>query len=189
MDSWPVPPPEGYTVDDLLTLKDLPSRTELIDGSLVFASPQNNFHSVVRCLLEQGLRRSLPAHLRVRRGMAVVLDARNGARPDLLVVRAEAVTGRRQTRYDVADVELAVEVVSPDSESRDRDTKPHKYARAGIPNFWLVEVAGAEDTPVAHTYVLDPVKKVYESTGTHLKQLSVDLPYAIDVDLTEIDRL
>ncbi len=40
----PKPPPDGYTVDDLFTLPDLPPHTELIDGSLVFATPQNNFH-------------------------------------------------------------------------------------------------------------------------------------------------
>lgn len=32
---WPVPPQDGYTVDDLFTLPDLPPHTELLDGSLV----------------------------------------------------------------------------------------------------------------------------------------------------------
>jgi hypothetical protein len=31
---WPRPPEGGCTVDDLLTLPDLPPHTELIDGSL-----------------------------------------------------------------------------------------------------------------------------------------------------------
>ncbi len=35
----PVPPQDGYSVDDLYTLPDLPPHTELLDGSLVFASP------------------------------------------------------------------------------------------------------------------------------------------------------
>ncbi|OWA14688.1 hypothetical protein B9W68_11140 [Streptomyces sp. CS227] len=42
---WPVPPQDGYTVDDLLTLPDLPPHTELIDGSLVFVSPQRECRS------------------------------------------------------------------------------------------------------------------------------------------------
>lgn len=37
---WRVPPREGCTVEDLLTLPDLPPHTELIDGSLVFVRPQ-----------------------------------------------------------------------------------------------------------------------------------------------------
>ncbi|GAA4961955.1 hypothetical protein GCM10023238_31500 [Streptomyces heliomycini] len=30
---WEVPPVDGYTVDDLFTLPDLPPHTELIDGA------------------------------------------------------------------------------------------------------------------------------------------------------------
>ncbi|CAM5393723.1 hypothetical protein SCYAM73S_07744 [Streptomyces cyaneofuscatus] len=48
---WPVPPQDGYTVDDLFTLPDLPPHTELIDGSLVFVSPQRKFHSTAIDLL------------------------------------------------------------------------------------------------------------------------------------------
>lgn len=65
--SWPVPPRDGYTVDDLETLPGLPSHTELIDGSLVFVSPQNYFHSTVVDLLVAGLRRTAPPELRPRR--------------------------------------------------------------------------------------------------------------------------
>ena len=68
------------------------------------------------------------------------------------MLRADAVKSRRQTRFEAADVLLAVEVVSPDSEARDRDTKPHKYAAAGIPHFWLVEMAGETDHPAVQVY-------------------------------------
>ncbi|MET7932536.1 Uma2 family endonuclease [Streptomyces sp. NPDC005322] len=74
-------------------------------------------------------------------------------------MRGEAERGLRQTRYEAADVPLAVEVVSPDSEDRDRDTKPRKYAAAGIPHFWLVGMAGERDHPAVHTYEPDPVTK------------------------------
>ncbi len=50
-------------------------------------------------------------------------------------------------------------MVSPDSEARDRDTKPHKYAAAGIPHFWLVEMTGSNQRPVVRVYELDPVSK------------------------------
>lgn len=40
--AWPVPPPGGYIVDDLFSLPDLPPHTELIDGGLVFACPQQD---------------------------------------------------------------------------------------------------------------------------------------------------
>ncbi|MFF0586288.1 Uma2 family endonuclease [Streptomyces sp. NPDC003781] len=185
---WPMPPQDGYTVDDLFTLPDLPPHTELIDGSLVFVSPQRDFHTIAIDMLVYGLRATLPPELRVRREMTIVLDRRNGPEPDVSVLRAEAV-GRKKTRYEAADVLLAVEVVSPDSESRDRNTKPHKYAAAGIPHFWLVEMAGAEDRPVVHVYERGAVTGTYALTGIHHDHLKISVPYDIDIDLTAIDNL
>ncbi|MBA0054277.1 Uma2 family endonuclease [Streptomyces sp. AJS327] len=186
---WPVPPLDGYTVDDLFQLPNLPPHTELIDGSLVFVSPQRFFHTLAMDLLVNGLRATIPEDLRVRREVAVVLDGKNAPEPDITVARAKAVVDRRQTRFDAADVVLAVEVVSPDSEARDRDTKPHKYARAGIPHFWLVEMAGEREIPLVRTYLLNPVSRAYDPTGTHTKHLTVDDPFHVDVDLTAIERL
>ncbi|GAA3795846.1 Uma2 family endonuclease [Streptomyces phyllanthi] len=181
---WPVPPHDGYTVDHLFTLPDLPPHTELIDGSLVFVSPQRIFHSRMIDLLVTGLRRTAPGGVKVVREMTVVLDRRNGPEPDVSVVRAEAVTGLEQTRFLAEDVVLAVEVVSPDSEARDYDTKPLKYAAAGIPHFWLVEMAEGNQHPVVRVYEIDPVNKNYALTGIHHDKLQLTTPYDIDVDIT-----
>ncbi|MDF6020539.1 Uma2 family endonuclease [Streptomyces sp. JH34] len=181
---WPVPPQDGYTVDDLFTLPDLPPHTELLDGSLVFVSPQRIFHSRMIDLLTYGLRSSAPRDLKIVREMTVVLDRRNAPEPDVCVVRAEAVTGRELTRFEAADVLLAVEVVSPDSEARDRDTKPQKYAAAGILNFWLVEMAGSDRHPVVRVYELDPVNKAYALTGIHHDRLKTGVPFPVDLDIS-----
>ncbi|MFG2650897.1 Uma2 family endonuclease [Streptomyces sp. NPDC048436] len=186
---WPVPPPDGYTVDDLFTLPDLPPHTELIDGSLVFGSPQRDFHTIAIDLLVNGLRRTSPRELKVRREMTVVLDKRNGPEPDVCVVRSEAVTSRFQTRYEAADVLLAVEVISPESEARDRKSKPGKYAAAGIPHFWLVEMTGEENHPVVQVYELGHVTGTYALTGIHHDRVKITVPYSIDIDLTAIDEL
>jgi len=186
---WPVPPQDGYTVDDLFTLPDLPPHTELIDGSLVFVSPQRRFHANVIDLLVNGLRATLPAEFRVSREMTVVLDNRNGPEPDVSVIRADAITGPGQTKYEAKDVLLAIEVVSPDSESRDRTTKPQKYAAAEIPNFWRVEENGASGRPVIHVYELDPLTRAYIHTGMHRDRIKTDKPYDVDIDLTAIDNL
>ncbi|MEU8623906.1 Uma2 family endonuclease [Streptomyces sp. NPDC048669] len=185
---WPVPPTDGYTVDEFFTL-DLPPHTELIDGSLVFVSPQREFHTLVMDLLVNGLRVHVPEDLRVRREMAVVLSKRTAPEPDIVLVKAEAITSLRQTRYQAADILLAVEVVSPDSEDRDRDTKPHKYAAAGIPHFWRVEMSGEHDRPAVWTYEYDAMCKTYTSTGVHRDRLKLSVPYDIDIDLTAIDKL
>jgi len=181
---WPVPPQDGYTVDDLFTLPELPPHTELLDGSLVFVSPQRLFHSRMIDLLVARLRSTAPPELKVTREMTVVLDPRNGPEPDVCVVAASAVTGLDQTRFQAADVQLAVEVVSPDSEARDHDAKPRKYAAAGIPHFWLVEMTGADAHPVVRVYELDPLSRTYALTGIHHDRLKTGVPYAIDVDIT-----
>ncbi|MGW1268135.1 Uma2 family endonuclease [Streptomyces sp. NPDC002491] len=186
---WPVPPQDGYTVDDLFTLPDLPPHTELIDGSLVFVSAQRIFHADAIDMLMSGLRRTAPPELKIKREMTVVIDSRNGPEPDISVVRAEAVADRRQTHFKAADVLLAVEVVSPDSEARDRDTKPHKYAAAGIPHFWLVDMAGQDDHPVVQVYERGEATGTYALTGIHHDHVKLSVPYDIDIDLTSIDAL
>ncbi|MEV3978903.1 Uma2 family endonuclease [Nonomuraea sp. NPDC049758] len=83
--------PGGLVAEDLDRLPDLPARTELVDGRLVFAGPQSSFRSTVVDLLVAGLRRAVPLEFRVRRGMSVILGARQRPQPDVSVVRAGAV--------------------------------------------------------------------------------------------------
>lgn len=63
---WPVPPEGGWTADDLDRIPGLPPHTELIDGSLVFMSPQTAFHGRAMRLVENALLDQAPAHLDVR---------------------------------------------------------------------------------------------------------------------------
>ncbi|MFI8928644.1 Uma2 family endonuclease [Streptomyces sp. NPDC053474] len=186
---WPMPPMDGYTVDDLFTLPDLPPHTELVDGSLVFVSPQRYFHFTTIDLLVSGLRRSVPPELKVAREMTVVLNRRNGPEPDISVVRASSKTGPMQTHFKSVDVVLAVEVISPESESRDRFTKPIRYAAAGIRHFWLVEMASPDHHPVVQVYELGQTSGTYALTGIHHDRLKLSVPYDIDIDLTAIDEL
>ncbi len=184
---WLRPPPGGFTAEDLDRLVELPPHTELIDGSLVLVSPQTNFHALVMRLLEQGLGRAVPETLRVRREMTVTLDSRQRPEPDVLVIHAEADTGPEQTTYRATDVVLAVEVVSPDSETRDRERKPQLYAQARIEHFWRVENTAGR--PAVYVYVFDPASRAYALAGIHHDRLQLTIPFPIDIDLSEIDEL
>lgn len=184
---WYIPPPEGFTAEDLDHIPELPPHAELIDGSLVFVSPQAMFHMLMLSLLENALRRHAPADLRIRREMTVTLGPRQRPEPDVLVVRAEADLGLDQTTYRSADVVLAIEVVSPDSEVRDRERKPQLYAKAGIPHFWRVE--NTSGRPTVYVYELDSTTNSYTATGIYHDRLKVGVPFDIDIDLTEIDRI
>ncbi|WP_410540273.1 Uma2 family endonuclease [Streptomyces sp. KL2] len=187
--SWPVPPPDGYTADDLDRIPDLPPHTELIDGSLVFVSPQKYFHSMAVDLLVMSLRQQVPDELRACREMSVVLNGRNRPEPDVMIIRAEAVTEEaEETGFRAEDVVLAAEVVSPDSEERDRKRKPQLYAEAGIPHFWRIE-KGTGRRPVVYVFELEPATRGYVPTGIHHDRLKLTVPFGIDIDLTAIDRL
>lgn len=184
---WPVPPEGGYTVDDLLTL-DLPPHTELIDGSLVFMAPQRSFHSVMIDHLVQSMRAGCPERFRVRREMVVQLSPHTALEPDVLVISTERSTGHDQVIFQPCDVLLVVETVSPSSQERDRDTKPHKYAGVGIPYFWRIERDG-DQRYVAYTFELDQENDRYRPTGSYVNRLTTDSPFPLDIDLTEVDRL
>ena len=184
---WMFPPEGGFTADDLDHLPDLPPHTELIDGSLVLVSPQANFHTLAIDMLIAALRRTVPDDLRVRREMTVTLDWDQRPEPDIVVIYARAVRGQDQTTYRRGDVVLAVEVVSPESRTRDRKRKPLLYAEAGIEHFWRIE--REQGMRVLYTYKLDHSKHEYVETGRYEGTASLDVPYPIEIDFSEIDRL
>lgn len=183
---WPIPPEGGWTADDLDRLPNLPPHTELIDGSLVFVSPQTKFHMRAMRLLEHVLLDQAPDDLDVFREFSVKLNARNRPEPDVLVVPLDADTGPKETWLRPEDVILAIEVVSEDSEARDREVKPRKYAGAGVPHFWRVEQDNG--LPVVYVYELDPATMAYTPTGIYHNRLKVPVPFPIDIDLTAINR-
>ncbi|MFD3971325.1 Uma2 family endonuclease [Streptomyces cyaneofuscatus] len=184
---WPVPPEGGWTADDLDRIPGLPPHTELIDGSLVFMSPQTAFHGRAMRLFENALLDQAPADLDVLREMTIKLDEKNRPEPDVLVFPVGANTGPRQTWFRPEDIVLAVEVVSDDSVQRDREVKPRKYAAAGVRHFWRVE-ADEEGVPVVYVYELDPALKVYVPTGIHRDKLTLTVPFPLEIDLTAINR-
>ncbi|MFE3224770.1 Uma2 family endonuclease [Nocardia sp. NPDC059228] len=184
---WLRPPPGGFVAEDLDRLPDLPPHTELIDGSLVFASPQAQFHALAVSMLEMALRRVAPATVRIRREMTVTLDHNQRPEPDVIAVRADRAGGPELTTYQADDVVLAVEVVSPESRSRDRERKPQLYSKAGISHFWRVE--NVDGRPVVYVYELDPATSTYALTGIHHDRLQLTVPFEMDIDLTEIDLL
>lgn len=182
--SWPIPPPGGWTADDLDTLPNLPPHTELIDGSLIFVSPQTLFHSRAVDFFNWELQSLVPEGLQVLREFTIDIDRSNRPEPDVIVCRDDAVGDLAQTRLPADSVLLAIEVVSPESIGRDRETKPVKYARAGIPHFWRAE--NTDGRAVVYVYELDPATQKYVATGIFHDRLKVSVPFPADLDLTAI---
>lgn len=175
--AWPTPPVGGWTAEDLDRIPGLPPHAEPIDGGLFFTSPRTYFHLLVVRLLEDALRMQVPDDLEALREMTTRLGSRTRPEPDLMLVPLKAVESLRQSWIDPALILLAVEVVSPESEERDHEVRPRKYAAAGIRHHWRVE--NVDDRPVVYVYVyvyvyeLDPATESYTLTGVHHDQLRI----------------
>ncbi|MEU7881989.1 Uma2 family endonuclease [Microbispora bryophytorum] len=192
LEYWPAPPPWGWNADDLDHLPsegpngepDFFKRVELIDGALVFMSPQRRFHqSLIRGLNER-LNTQSPAHLTAVDQMDVKLGERTRPCPDLVVIDAEAAADMNRTFYEAREVRLVIEIVSPESVERDRKLKPPRYAEAGIPHFWRVEES--DGRPVVYVYERDPATGAYTPTGIHHGHLAVQVPFPFEVDLDQL---
>ena len=183
--SRPMPPVDGYTAEDLDRIPDLPPRTELFDGSLALVGPRKRVHTLTLDVLVAGLRRA-PRRPARTPGDDGGPRPRQRPEPDVPVVYAAAEAGPAwsETAGLPADVRLAVEVVSRESEERDRRRKPLRYAEARIAHFWRIDAG-----PDMHTYELDPVTGAYFLTGIHHERLAVAAPFAVDIDLTGVDRI
>jgi Uma2 family endonuclease len=58
--------------------------------------------------------------------------------PDLIRFVPGVVPDEFASQFAVADVDLVVEIVSPESRYRDHEVKPVEYRAAGIPEMWIV---------------------------------------------------
>lgn len=181
---WMRPPrEEGWLADDLDNVPEAPRHTELIDGALVFMmSPQRTWHGRVILSLWQNLDRQAPDGVNVETEMTIRLDEHNRPEPD--VVATTAALDADRTWHAPEDVLLVIEVVSPESEHRDRTVKHRKYAEAGIPGYWRVEDEGG--VAVVHAYELDSVTGAYVATGIFREDLKLDRPFHVEFDVRKL---
>jgi Uma2 family endonuclease len=109
---------------------------ELIGGQLVVAEPQGAYHASAISAAEYTLRAVLPPGWIVRTQLPVSLDEESEPEPDLVVVPGRPADYRGTHPARPA---LAVEVAESSLEF-DREQKGSLYARAGIPEYWIVNL-------------------------------------------------
>ncbi len=127
---------------------------ELIEGEIVEMPPMGSIHAACVSRLDRLLGRAVGEDTIVRVQLPVRLDEHSEPEPDLALVRP------RPDFYAAAhprpgDVLLAIEVA--DTTLRfDRSVKAPLYARAEIPEYWLVDLIGERVEvyrgPAAGTY-------------------------------------
>lgn len=116
------------------------ARVELLDGEIIEMSPQSDRHAGrVRWLRRRVDRLLDPDEWLVGSQEPVVLSDESEPEPDLWVARVADPEHDRHPR--AAELTLVVEV-SWDSYRKDRFLKRGLYARAGIPEYWIVDLRG-----------------------------------------------
>ncbi len=135
-----------------MTAEEYPARPEdprkrgweLISGALIDMADPSLPHELARTEIFHAL--AAWSRAAAGRGLAIgSIDVLVGPRdvygPDILRYRAERVPPRDPQRpHAVAD--LAVEVRSPSTWRYDIGAKKSGYERAGLPELWLVDIAG-----------------------------------------------
>ncbi|AHH97088.1 Uma2 family endonuclease [Kutzneria viridogrisea] len=100
--------------------------------------------------------------------------------PDV-VVYAEDLVGADAPALTAQQVLVAVEVLSPGSVSTDTVLKPVEYARAGIPNYWVVDLAGAGSLTAYRLH-----EGAYRVAARAEGLFETDYPFPLTVDLTAL---
>jgi len=111
-------------------------RIELIDGLLLVSEPQSSSHYTAVLLTERVLTRAFGDGWVVRTQAPVALDDLSEPEPDIAVVRGDI---RDFAAGHPVDPILVVEVAGS-SLAFDREHKASLYARAGRPEYWILNL-------------------------------------------------
>jgi Uma2 family endonuclease len=111
-------------------------RIELIDGLLLVSEPQSSPHYTAIQLVERVLARAFGDGWNVRTQAPIALDDASEPEPDVAVVRGGV---RDFSTAHPVDPVLVVEVAAS-SLAFDREHKASLYARAGRPEYWIVNL-------------------------------------------------
>lgn len=113
-------------------------RLELLDGEIIDMSPQKSRHATAVTLVGDALRRVFATGATVRVQLPFCLDDRSEPEPDVAIV-----PGYPRDYRDVhpSRAMLIVEV-SDTTLTYDCGSKLAAYARAGVPEYWVLDLAG-----------------------------------------------
>lgn len=132
----------SYTFDDFCRLVGENQKADLIDGVIYMASPEsldaNLLFVWLLSLLEFFVEAKDLGRVYGTR-VAFRLDDKNGPEPDIAFVRKSRVRlGKRG--FFAGRPDAAMAIVSPGSVERDYGKKRMQYQRAGIPEYWILDL-------------------------------------------------
>ena len=138
----PAVTPPITTIEDLLALPEDGLRHEMLDGEHVVTPAPVYAHQRVLNQLQFALNTALVGRvdLQVLSSPAdIVLGPRTLVQPDLFVIRVDPASPPAGWQ-DVDVPVLVIEILSPGTAARDRGSKRRIYQRAGVGEYWIVDL-------------------------------------------------
>ncbi len=140
-----------FTVDEYLAMEEAgilheDDRIELIDGEIIIMPPIGDPHEVSTDWLTRLFVPPLIGRAIVRVQGAIRLNDHSAPQPDIAVLRERPLS--EVGPYFPPDVHLVIEVADS-SLAYDRGAKLARYAAAGIPEVWIVNLRAQEVTAYA----------------------------------------
>lgn len=134
--------PRKWTKDEYYRLAELGmfqhERVELIEGDIISMTPQDKHHADSITHANRVLTDVIPRTHYVRVQLPLDVGTESDPEPDFSISSVEDVDGRT-TRHPTR-AELVIEVAWS-SLAYDRDEKASLYARAGVKEYWIVNLA------------------------------------------------
>lgn len=137
--------PQKMTYEEFLEWADEDTLAEWIAlpdenvGVVAMTSPASDKHQDLSGFLGSVLRTFVETHhLGVVRSAPFQMKLEHGREPDLLFIATEHLDRLQKTYLD-GPADLVIEIISPESISRDRGVKFYEYARGGVPEYWLID--------------------------------------------------
>lgn len=109
---------------------------ELLDGLLIVREPQGSRHGAAVAALSAMLARAFGAGFHVRPQLPLALDDASEPEPDIVVVRG----GPWDYVRAHPSAPLLVVEIAETSIALDREHKSGLYARAGVTDYWIVNL-------------------------------------------------
>jgi Uma2 family endonuclease len=165
-------------------------KIEFIDGEVVLHSPARNRHLDVTANVFQLLRTHVAIHGlgQVKSEKCLCVFPRNDYEPDIVFfgpLKSAALTPDTM-KFPVPD--LAVEVLSPSTEVRDRGVKFEDFSSNGVAEYWLIDA----DNQIVEQYLLENGEytlALKSGSGMLMSRAIADFSVAIEAFFDEKENL
>ncbi len=139
----PVPTGPYITYEDFFDWADEDTLAEWVDGRIEMSSPASFQHQQIAGLLYEVFTtyaRLFDLGVVLQSPFQMKLGGKRGSgrEPDVMLV-AKYNLARLENGLVRGPADLVIEVISPESEWRDRQTKFLEYAAGGVTEYWLID--------------------------------------------------